>query len=539
MDQFFIILQTLAGLALFRYGIITLSNGLKKIAGSRLKNLIGKATSNKYKGILVGAVITALIQSSSLTMVTQIGLMNAGLLTLEQSFGLIMGQEIGTTVTAQMIAFPIGNFFFLMILIGYILYMFQQLRRYQNIGQILFGFGILFLGMKIMSDGAKVIMDYPIVMDILKRFGSIPILGVLAGAIFTAIIHSSAATTALVIAMGVSKVISLPAAIAIILGANIGTCITGLYASFGSCISAKRASFIQIFMNVATVAVFIPFVQPFSALIGMTATSLPRQIANAHTVYNAISILMMVPFSKYIIMLTKKVIPGEIVKTEEQDSKYLDKRLLKTPFMALSQVSREINRIAQISLTMLDLSYKAMLKDDGKAVKEVFENEDLIDKLCYNAESYLDKIPTNELSEAEFQRHIKLLHAITDIERTADLSNNIAVSALDKIDKGKKFTDTAITEMTMMFKKVRLSYKDSIEALYNEDTELATKVTALEDKIDALEKKFKKNHIRRLREGTCEIRSNIVFTDTLRNLERIGDHADNIASSILVNFTNV
>ena len=200
MNQFYIILQTLAGLALFRYGIITLSNGLKKIAGSKMKNLIEKATSNKYKGILVGALTTTLIQSSSLTMVTQIGLMNAGLLTLEQSFGIIMGQEIGTTVTAQMIAFPIGNFFFLMILVGYILYMFQQLRKYQNIGQILFSFGVLFLGMKIMSDGAKVIMDYPIVMDILARFGSIPILGVLAGAIFTAIIHSSAATTALVIA---------------------------------------------------------------------------------------------------------------------------------------------------------------------------------------------------------------------------------------------------------------------------------------------------------------------------------------------------
>ena len=539
MNQFYIILQTLAGLALFRYGIITLSNGLKKIAGSKMKNLIEKATSNKYKGILVGALTTALIQSSSLTMVTQIGLMNAGLLTLEQSFGIIMGQEIGTTVTAQMIAFPIGNFFFLMILVGYILYMFQQLRRFQNIGQILFGFGVLFLGMKIMSDGAKVIIDYPIVMDILARFGSIPILGVLAGAIFTAIIHSSAATTALVIAMGLSNVITLPAAIAIIFGANIGTCITGLYASFGACISAKRASFIQIFMNVVTVAIFIPFIQPFSSLITMTSANLPRQIANAHTIYNAISILMILPFTRYIIMLTKKVIPGEVIKTGEQDSKYLDKRFLGNPFMALSQAGREINRIAEISLTMMDLSHKALLKDDKKAAKEVFENEDLIDKLCYNVESYLDRIPTNELSTAEFQRHIKLLHAITDIERTADLSNNIAVSAIDKIEKEKKFTKIAIVEMNIMFKKVRLSYGDSIEALNSENKELATKVTELEDQIDAYEKEFKKNHIRRLREGICDIRSSNIFTDTLRNLERIGDHADNIANSVLVNFTNV
>ena len=539
MNQFFIILQVLAGLVLFRFGIITLSNGLKKIAGSKLKNLIEKMTSNKYKGILVGTFTTALIQSSSLTMITQIGLMNAGLLTLEQSIGIIMGQEIGTTLTAQIVAFPIGNFFLLMIISGFILYMFPKFKKYQNIGQILFGFGILFLGMRTMADGAKVIMDYPIVIDTITRFGSVPILGVLVGMIFTAIIQSSGATTALVIAMGMNNVITLPAAIAIIFGANIGTCITGFYASLGSCKSAKRASFIQIFMNVVTVAIFIPFIQPFSSLITMTSASLPRQIANAHTIYNAISILMILPFTRYVVMLTKKVIPGELVKTEEQASKYLDERFLGTPFMALSQSSKEINRIAQISLTMLDLSNKALLKNDEKAVKEVFENEDLIDKLCYSAENYLDRIPTNELSDAEFQKHIKLLHAITDIERTADLSNNIAVSAMNKINKEKKFTEIAIEEMNIMFKKVRLSYKDSIEALENEDKELAVKVTKLEDQIDAYEKKFKKNHIRRIKEGTCDIRSDIIFTDTLRNLERIGDHADNIASSLLVNFTNV
>ncbi len=538
MNLFYIILQVLAGLALFLFGIRMLSNGLKKIAGSRLKKLLEKMTNNKYKGILVGAATTALIQSSSLTMVTQIGLLNAGLLTLEQSVGIILGQEIGTTVTAQIVAFPVGNFFLLTIIIGFVLHVFPKFKKYQHIGQILFGFGILFLGMKTMSGGAKGIMDYPIIIDTLVSFGATPILGVIAGAIFTAIVQSSSATTGLVIAMGLTNVITLPAAIALILGANIGTTVTGFIASFGSSKSAKRAAFIQIFMNVVTVAIFVPFIQPFASLISNTSANLPRQIANAHTIYNTISILMVLPFTRYLVMLTKKVIPGELSKTEERASKYLDERFLRAPFMALSQASKEVNRIAKIALKMLDLSNRALIKNDEKAAKEVFETEDLIDDLCYYAENYLDRIPTNELNRYEFQRHIKLIHAITDIERTADLSNNIAVSAIDKINKEKEFTKIAEEEMDIMFKKARLAYEDSIEALKTEDKELAKKVTELEDQIDAFEKKFKRNHIRRLKAGTCDIRTDVIFTDTLRNLERIGDHADNIASSILTNFTS-
>lgn len=539
MNLFYIILQVFAGLALFLFGIKMLSDGLKKITGSKLKKLLEKMTSNKYKGILVGALTTALIQSSSLTMVTQIGLINAGLLTLEQSVGIIMGQEIGTTVTAQIVAFPIGNFFFLMIIAGFILYMFPKFRKYQHIGQILLGFGILFLGMKTMSGGAKGIMDYPIIIDTLARFGAMPILGVVAGAVFTGIIQSSSATTGLVIAMGMNNVITLPAAIALILGANIGTCVTGFIASFGSCKSAKRAAFIQIFINVVTVAIFISFIQLFSSLIYMTSANLPRQIANAHTIYNVVSILMILPFTKYIVKLTKKVIPGEVIKIEERGAKYLDERFLRAPFMALSQASKEVNRISKIALKMLDLSKQALLNNDEKAAKEVFENEDIVDDLCYYAENYLDRIPTNELSDAEFQKHIKLVHAITDIERTADLSNNIADSAMDKINKDKEFTKIAEEEMDIMFKKARLAYKDSIQALETEDKELAAKVIKLEDQIDAFEKKFKRNHIRRLKAGTCDIRSDVIFTDTLRNLERIGDHADNIANSVILNFTNV
>ncbi len=539
MNQFNIVIQVLAGLALFLYGIRLLSNGLKKIAGSKLKKLLERMTSNKYKGILVGAVTTALIQSSSLTMVTQIGLMNAGLLTLEQSIGIILGQEIGTTVTAQIVAFPIGNFFFLMIIAGFVLYMFPKFKKYKHIGQILLGFGILFLGMKTMSGGAKGIMDYPIILDALIRFGTIPILGVIAGAVFTGIVQSSSATTGLVIAMGVNNVISLPAAIALILGANIGTCVTGAIASIGSCKSAKRAAFIQIFINVVTIAIFIPFIQPFSTLITMTAANLPRQIANAHTIYNLASILIILPFTRYIVILTKKIIPGELVKTEERESRFLDERFLRAPFMALSQAAKEVNRISKIALDMLDMSMHALLKNDEKVAREVFEKEDLIDDLCYFAENYLDKIPTNELSAYEFQKHIKLLHAITDIERTADLSNNIAVSAIEKINKDKEFTKVAEEEMAIMFEKSRLAFKDSVKALKNEDKELAKKVTELEDQIDTLERKFKRNHIRRLKAGNCDIRSDVIFSDTLRNLERIGDHADNIASSLLTTFKNI
>ncbi len=539
MNIFNIIVQVMAGLALFLFGIKTLSDGLKKLAGSKLKKLLERMTSNKYKGILVGGLTTALIQSSSLTMVTQIGLMNAGLLTLEQSVGIILGQEIGTTVTAQIVAFPVGNFFYLMIMVGFILMVFPRFRKYQHIGQVLLGFGVLFLGMKTMSGGAKGILDYPVVTDMLVRFGATPILGVIAGAIFTAVIQSSSATTGLVIAMGMNNVLTLPSAIALILGANIGTCVTGFIASLGSCKSAKRAAFIQIFINIVTVAIFMPFIQPFSNLITMTSANLPRQIANAHTIYNVAAILIILPFTRYIVMLTKKAIPGEIIKTEERSTKYLDERFLRTPFMALSQAAREVNRIANITLKMIDRSKEALLGNKIKSAESVFESEDLVDELCYQTESFLDQIPTNELSEEEFQRYIKLMHALTDIERTADLSTNMAVSAVDKINKSKKFTPVARREMNTLFEKARLAYKNSVDALRTEDKELAKEVLILEDQIDAFEKKYKRNHIKRLKEGKCDIRADVIFTDTLRNLERIGDHADNIANSVIVTYNYI
>ncbi len=539
MNLFYIILQVFAGLALFLFGIKMLSDGLKKITGSKLKKLLEKMTNNKFKGIFVGALSTALIQSSSLLIVTQIGLINAGLLTLEQAVGVILGMEIGTTITAQIVAFPIGNFFFFMIIVGFLLYMFPRFRKYQHIGMILLGFGILFLGMKTMSGGVKPIMEYPVIMDTLVRFGAMPILGVIAGAIFTGIIQSSSATTGLVIAMGMNNVITLPAAIALILGANIGTCVTGLIASIGSSLQAKRAAFVHLFVNSITVAIFLPFIQLFSAIVYMTSASLPRQIANAHTLFNTTLILLMLPFTKYIVSLIKKIVPGEEIKTEELGTKYLDERFLRAPFMALSQVGKEVNRIGKIALKMLDLSKQALLRDDEKAAKEVFDTENIIDDLVYKTDRYLDRIPTNELSEAEFQKHIRLDHALTDIERTADLANNIAVSAMDKILKEKKFTKIGEEEMKTLFKKARLSYKTSIKALKKNDKELAAKVIKLEDSIDSLEKRFKRNHIRRLKAGICDVRSDVIFTDTLRNLERIGDHADNIANGVLTNFNNI
>lgn len=538
-NLFFIILEVFAGLALFLFGIKMLSDGLKKIAGSKLRKMLERMTSNKFKGIFVGALSTALVQSSSLIMVTQIGLINAGLLTLQQSVGVILGMELGTTLTAQIVAFPIGNFFFFMIIVGFLLYMFPRFRKYQHIGMILLGFGILFLGMKTMSTGVKPIMEYPLIMETLVNFGAKPILGVLAGLIFTGIFQSSSATTGLVIAMGMNNIITLPAAISIILGANIGTCATGLIASIGSTLQAKRAAFVHLFVNSVAVAIFLPFIQLFASIVYLTSAYLPRQIANAHTLFNLTLILLMFPFTKYIVLLIKKIVPGDEIKTEDREAKYLDERFLRAPFMALSQVGKEVNRISKISLKMLDLSKQALLKDDEKAAREVFENEKIVDDLVYKTDRYLERIPTNELSEREFQKHIRLDHALTDIERAADLANNMAVSAMDKIEKEKKFTKTAQKEMEIMFRKARLSYKTSIKALKTNDKELAAKVIKLEDEIDSLEKRFKRNHIRRLKSNMCDVRSDVIFTDTLRNLERIGDHADNIASSILTNFNNI
>ncbi len=526
------VFQIFGGLALFLFGMRFLSSGLEKAAGLRLQMMLEKLTSNPIKGAGVGAFITAIIQSSSLTMITLIGFINAGLLTLEQAIGVILGAEIGTTITAQMVAFKIGQFYFLIIGIGFLLYFFLRNRDYHYVGQVILGFGILFLGMATMSSGLRPLSQNPLFVDTVKNFGQKPLLGILIGAVFTAAIQSSSAMTGLVIAMGMENAISLKGAISLIFGANIGTCITGMIASLGTSLSSRRASAAQIFINVLGVAIFLPILTPFANFIALTSINLPRQIANAHTIFNILVSLIMLPLIGALVFLVKKIVPGEEIVFDLR-IKFLDERILNAPLIALSQATKEVNRIAEIVVGMLERAEAAFLNDDERSMKIVFETEAAVDELCNAVEKYLDKIPMDRLNKKGFQRSVELIHILTDVERIADHADNFGIAAREKMKGNITFSSEAKKELEYMFEKARNMYEEVVAALKTRDKELAKKVLMSEDEIDELEKKYRQKHIERLTEGICIPEADVIFTESLRNLERIGDHSDNIANSIL------
>ncbi len=369
------ILQVLAGMALFLFGLRMLSGGMEKLTGSHIQEWLDKMTRNPFKGALLGATATALVHSSGLLMVTMIGLINAGLMTLPQAVGVMMGQEIGTTITAQIVAFKIGNFNALFIIVGVILVEFFAHRSSQTYGEILLGVGIVFLGMEMMSDALKVLVAIPMVGQWLATMGRVPLAGVLAGAVITAVVQSSTAVTSLLVAMGMSGAIGLQGAVALLLGANIGSCVMGLIASLRLSRSARRASIAQIMINVVGVLLFLPFITPFTNLISHTSTSLPRQIANAHSVFNVIVSVVLFPFINQIARASEWLIPDKAEEVGDRVTAYIDEREYGLPSVALTEVMRELYRMGEITAQMLEHGRKAFLEADMAAADWVLQQE--------------------------------------------------------------------------------------------------------------------------------------------------------------------
>lgn len=535
MEVLTIIFGIAGGLALFLYGVHVLSEGLQRAAGGKLKLILEKLTNKPIKGVATGALITAVIQSSSITTVTLIGLINAGLVNLMQAAGVIMGANIGTTITAQLVAFHIGRYALPIIAIGTLIFFTARKKKYHCLSQILLGFGILFLGMNLMGEGAEPLSSSAFFLDMMEKFSKVPVLGVAAGAIFTGLIQSSSATTGLVIAMGMKGLLSLKAAIAIIIGANIGTCVTALIASIGTSISAKRAAIVHISFNVSGALIFIPIISLFSYLVSFTATDLPRQIANAHTLFNIMTTLIMFPLMFILVFIAKKVVPGKDFLID-RGVKFLDERILRTPSIALSQADKETLRMADMTNEMLNKSVDAFMKNDKDLIRIVIKQEEAVDELYENIDRYLAKIPERKLSRKGYERLAILKHSINDIERVGDHLNNVVELAERKMKSKLVFSEAANREMSIMFDEVKRVYKNAIKALKENDERSAKITLKLEDDIDEKEKEFEANHIRRLEKGICHPASGIIFVDTLRNLERISDHSRNIANSVVVGF---
>ena len=530
-----IFFNLLGGLALFLYGLYVLSDGLKQVFYKGLKDVLTKVTSSTIKTVVFGAFITAVIQSSSITVVTLVGLLNSSMINLKQAIGVMLGAKIGTTITTQIIAFKIGPYYFPFIIIGSFLFFLFRQKKIKNLGQIILGFGILFLGMQFMSEGAKAIQEIPLFANILYYFSGNIAIGILVGAILTAIVQASSVTIALSIALAMQGALTLPVAIAIAMGANIGTAITGFFASLSSCRSAKRLVLSQFLVNIIGVTIFAFLIQPFSQLVTLTSSDLARQIANAHTLFNLILVLVTIPFIEWLRAFAIKVIPGP---AEEVDRgiKFLEYKILSIPSLALLQAQKEVLHMANITKGMLEKANQVMFNGDKELINLVKTEESSVDELHHIIDDYLTRISSQEFSKEDSQKLAILIHSVTDIERIADHANNLVEIFEFKSQKNIVFSSQAVNELNQLFQKAIDAFTASMEALDKNDQDIAQKAIQLEAESDIMEENLKRNHYDRLEKGICRPEAGPMYLEIIMNLGRITNHAENIARGVIMGF---
>jgi len=527
----------IGGLGLFLFGMHQLSESLQKIAGNKIHQVLEALSKNPIKGITTGAIITAILQSSSATSVITIGFANAGLLNLKQAMSIIFGANIGTTITAQIISFQIHEYILPAIGIGFAVNTIAKKKIYQYIGSVMIGFGLLFLGLSTMSSAIDPLKNNPFFINLLVSVAEKPLLGILIAALVTAILQSSSATTAIIISLSIQGLIGLDAAVPLILGTNIGTCITALLASIGSSITGKRIAIGHFLSKTTGVIIFYFFLNQFISLSSLTATAIPRQIANAHTLFNVLDTLILLPLLPYLLRIITRLLPGK-EKVIKKGTLYLDKSLINTPSIALGQVTKELLRMGNISLDMLSNSLSALLNNNDRIIHDILLKEDIINTIHREITKYLLIVSQKSLSPAQSQSLTNLMNISGHIERVGDHIENIADLAENKINEKLPFSQKAEKDLKYIFSKVEKSLKYSFNALKNHNLKTARIVTKREDEIDRIEESLRNEHIERLTKQICNPEAGIIYIDVLSNLERIGDHAYNISMMILDELNN-
>lgn len=540
------VLNLLGGIALFLFGMHTLSAALEKLAGGKLEHWLEKATSRPIKGVVLGAIITAVIQSSAATTVMIIGFVNSGLMKLSQAIGVIMGANIGTTATSWLLSlqsidgsegFSVLNllkpttFTPVLAAIGVILIMFTKSDRKKTIGTILAGFAVLMFGMNAMSSATAGLEQNETFCNILMMFSN-PILGVIAGAVLTAVLQSSSASIGILqsIAISTGKV-TYAIALPLLLGQNIGSCVTALISSIGANKPAKRVAVVHLYFNVIGTVLFLSVFYLINAFIDlpfMQDSLNAVGIAVIHTGFNILTTALFLPFTKQLerlACLTVRDKPGE----KKQDAPMLDERLLKTPSVAIEQCRNVSIRMAELTLETLRTSLEVVMEYDQKKCNEVIDNENSIDLYEDKIGSYILKISSKDLSETDSKIVSMMLHTIGDLERISDHAVNIIEAAGEMHTKKIKFSDQALRELKVMIKAVSEILDMSINSFINADVNLAKCVEPLEDVIDQLRNELKSRHIERLRSGKCTIELGFILQDLLTNFERVSDHCSNIA----------
>ncbi len=543
MDYVGIIIPFIGGLGMFIYGMQIMGRGLENAAGNKMKDMLEALTRNKFLGVLLGALITAVIQSSSATSVMVVGFVNAGIMNLSQAMGVIMGANIGTTVTGWLVSsvewakfLSPGNLAPVAIMLGVIVMLTGTRRSSKDISSIIIGFGLLFVGITTMSSSVAPLQESEAFRNAFVTLGHNPFLGIIAGAVVTAVIQSSSASVGILQSLSAAGLVPFNAAVYIIMGQNIGTCVTAIMSSIGAKKTAKTAAVMHLLFNIIGTVIFsVVAIILFKLVFPSAGTGMITQteISTVHTIFNIGTTVLLFPVSDLIIKLAKKL-EKEDKKAEDESRVLLDDRMLETPGIAVQSVVSEIARMGSIVVRTTEKAEEVMFSKDYQKILEIKEEENIVDGLCSGITNYVIKLSSLALNEKEHQHMASLLQILSDMERISDYCENISEFAEALTERKASFTETGTVEMKEMIGVCFDSFRYAVEAFSENNKEKALKVIEKESQADDLEIQLRTAHMKRLANNQCNTDAGIVYLDALVCLERISDHSRNIAEEVLM-----
>lgn len=526
------------GLGLFLFGMKLMSDGLEQMAGDRMRSILGFFTKNRFIGMIVGILFTGIIQSSSATTVMVVSFVNSGLMDLYQAAGVILGANIGTTVTGQLIAFNMSDIAPLFIIIGVVLYMFISKKNIKKLGGVILGFGVLFMGLSTMSSAMDILKESPQFIHMLQLLDS-SWMAIMVGFCVTAILQSSSATVGIVILMANQGLVRYEMCFFLILGCNMGSCVSALAASLSGKKDAKRAAWIHFLFNIiGSVLIFIVLMigmRPIAdTLLAFSGNNLGRAVANAHSLIKIIAVVVLFPFMGWIVKLTYLIIPGEDVKPEDAfELKYIGKGTMTTATTAVIDAIHELQHMGEVAMNNLRLSIEALAEKDENKIEEVYRQEAYIDYMNKEITNYLVKANEMDLPSADTKILSGLFHVVNDIERIGDHAENFADSAKERIEKNIDFSDKAVKQLQEMTDMVLQELEYALDMFSKRSPEHMREIVELENEVDAFEKKLQRSHVKRLSKEKCTPEAGMLYSDAISGLERAADHATNIAFAIL------
>lgn len=530
------ILSMAGGLGLFLFGIRTMGDGLENAAGAKLKRMLEVLTGNRFLAVLVGFVVTAIIQSSTATTVMVVGFVNAGMMTLAQAVGVIMGANIGTTVTSLLIALNFSSVAAASVLVGVILMLASKKTLVKNLGSIFTGFGLLFLGIDLMSDSMAPLRESAGFMNFIVAVSDSPLrplFGILLGIVMTAVLQSSSASVGVLQTLAMQGLVPLKFSVFVLFGQNIGTCLTALFSTVGAKKNSKRAAVIHLLFNLLGTGMFIliALLTPYIEWIEKISSDPMAQIAISHIVFNVVSTVVLFPFAKLLVKLSCLIVPGKDDSESEMHCRFIDDRLLNTPPFAVMQVGKEVARMAKLARDNFETSAYALINRSDKDLNKVMEKEEVINYLNHHITSYLVKLNALDITDSDSDYIARVFHAINDIERVGDHATNLAEAAERNIGDGLTFSDAARDELNQLCGSVITLLDRSIEAFNNQSlgNGEAKELSDLEEHIDDLTLTCQDAHIFRLNRNECNTEAGMLYLNTITDFERVGDHAINIA----------